>query len=132
MKLLLERKYKKENYTIGKLYIDGIYFCDTLEDTVRIKDCNCIYKIYGETAIPEGEYDIKIIERSNGILTPMLINVPCFNGILIHSGNDEDDTEGCILVGINREKGKVLNSRNTFNLLMNNLLSAEKITIEIK
>lgn len=119
MKLLLERLYKKEEYTIGKLYIDGIYFCDTLEDKVRIVNNNCDDKVYGRTAIPEGTYSISLIFRgSNGVLTPYLNNVPCFSGILIHSGNHHEHTEGCILVGVNKVKGMVLDSRKTFNELM--------------
>jgi hypothetical protein len=133
MELILERKFKKEDYTIGRLYIDGVYFCDTLEDRVRIINGNCSDKIYGQTAIPEGTYDVKLIHRtSNGVLTPWLQNVPCFTGILIHSGNDELDTEGCILVGQNKIKGKVINSISTFNNLMIILEEEENIIITIK
>lgn len=105
MKLTLKRIFLGTDYTIGKLYIDGEYFCDTLEDTVRDE------KIPGETAIPCGIYDV-VVNMSNKFKRklPLLLNVPNFTGIRIHRGNTAKDTEGCILVGENREKGKVLNS----------------------
>jgi len=132
MKLKLKRIFKGEDYTIGKLYLDDFYFCDTLEDKVRIKDCNCKDKIYGKTAIPEGEYRIEMIHRSsNNVLTPLLIDVPCFTSILIHAGNDQYDTDGCILVGENKVKGKVLNSRVTFENLIRILKEEENKLIEI-
>ena len=113
MKLKLQRTFKAETYTIGKLFIDGVYFCDTLEDKVRD------VKIKGITAIPTGKYKIQIT-MSNRFkkLMPLLINVPNFEGVRIHSGNTSEDTEGCILVGKNSEPGKVTNSRNTFEKLM--------------
>lgn len=113
MKLKLQRIFKAETYTIGKLFIDGVYFCDTLEDKVRD------VKIKGITAIPTGKYKVKIT-MSNRFkkLMPLLIDVPNFEGIRIHSGNTSEDTEGCILVGKNSETGKVTNSRNTFEKLM--------------
>lgn len=113
MKLKLQRTFKAETYTVGKLFIDGIYFCDTLEDKVRD------VKIKGITAIPTGKYKVQIT-MSNRFkkLMPLLINVPNFEGVRIHSGNTSEDTEGCILVGKNSEPGKVTNSRNTFKKLM--------------
>ncbi len=113
MKLKLQRIFKAETYTIGKLFIDGVYFCDTLEDKVRD------VKIKGITAIPTGKYKVKIT-MSNRFkkLMPLLIDVPNFEGVRIHSGNTSEDTEGCILVGKNSETGKVTNSRNTFEKLM--------------
>lgn len=113
MKLKLQRIFKAETYTIGKLFIDGVYFCDTLEDKVRD------VKIKGVTAIPTGKYKVKIT-MSNRFkkLMPLLIDVPNFEGVRIHSGNTSEDTEGCILVGKNSETGKVTNSRNTFEKLM--------------
>lgn len=113
MKLKLQRIFKAETYTIGKLFIDGVYFCDTLEDKVRD------VKIKGITAIPTGKYKVKIT-MSNRFkkLMPLLIDVPNFEGIRIHSGNTSEDTGGCILVGKNSETGKVTNSRNTFEKLM--------------
>lgn len=130
MLLTLKRTYKGPEYTIGKLYINKEYFCDTLEDAIREK------KIYAETAIPFGKYEVTISysPRFKKNL-PLLLNVPNFEGVRIHSGNTKDDTEGCILVGFNKAKGKVLDSRVTFTRLMNKLKPIfemkEKIEIEI-
>lgn len=109
MKLLLNRKYLKETYTIGTLSIDGIYFCDTLED--RVRDLTREAKIAGKTAIPEGEYEIIInISPRFRRKLPRLVDVPGFSGILIHRGNTAEDTAGCILVGENKMKGRLVNS----------------------
>ncbi len=118
MNLRIERVFKGDKYTIGKLYIDGQYFCDTLEDKVRELSSKSD-KIYGKTAIPEGIYDV-ILTYSPKFkrLLPLFLNVPYFKYIRIHSGNDEDDSSGCILVGENKIKGKVINSRITENRLM--------------
>lgn len=135
MKLKLERIYKGETYTIGKLYIDDKYFCDTLEDTTRELN-NKDDKIYGKTAIPTGLYDV-ILSFSPTFqrVLPLLLNVPYFKYIRIHSGNDEEDSEGCILVGFNKIKGKVIDSKDALNMLMELLQDAEdnneKIQIEI-
>ena len=123
MKLTLNRIALRQTYTIGKLYIDGKYFCDTLEDTVRDtnksgKFDNGEKKVKGKTAIPYGTYEIKWTYSPRfKKYTPQLMNVPSFEGILIHSGNTSKDTEGCILVGENKKKGMVLNSRATVNKL---------------
>lgn len=143
MILKLKRIFKGETYTIGRLYLDGEYFCDTLEDKVRDLpakcpntpkgiNCKCPEKTYGRTAIPEGEYKVTMEHspRFKRVL-PRLHDVPHFIGILIHSGNDESNTEGCILVGKNKVKGKVLESRITSDAL-NEILNKEKdITIQI-
>jgi hypothetical protein len=104
--LKIKRIAFKEKYTIGKLYINGEYFCDTLEDAVREK------KIKHETAIPKGEYEV-IMYNSPRFkrLLPLLKDVPNFTGILIHRGNTNADTSGCILVGENKKVGMVLNSK---------------------
>ena len=128
--LLIRDTYTKES-TIGKLYIDGKYECDTLEDVVREE------KIFGETAIPEGEYTIilNLSSRFKKIL-PLLLNVPSFEGIRIHSGNNAEDTHGCILVGVRDKKDWIGNSKKTFISLMLKLIETqnkkEKITIRIK
>lgn len=103
-------------YTIGKMYIDGEYFCDTLEDRVRDINKNGKFdngevKVAGETAIPYGRYQVVVTmsPRFKREL-PRLLNVPNFEGILIHRGNTASDTAGCILVGENKVKGKVINS----------------------
>lgn len=143
MKLLLKRKFRGAEYTIGDLFIDGEFFCNTLEDKVRDLPllcadtpnwigCRCPEKVYAKTAIPYGEYKItmKMSPRFKRVL-PYLHDVPHFLGILIHSGNTDDDSAGCPLVGFNRVKGKVLDSRLTSDRL-NEILSKESdITIEI-
>ena len=141
MTLELKRIFKGENYTIGRLFIDGEYFCDTLEDPVRqldsIKD-----KIYSETAIPAGKYKVSMsivspkysIRKSYnwcGGRLPRLIDVPFFEGILIHSGNTPDHTAGCILVGENKIKGQVINSMNTLKNLWVKLNVADEVGEEI-
>ena len=137
MELLLDRIYKGPKYTIGKLYIDGAYFCDTLEDVVRDLGIDGSGKIKHETAIPPGRYKV-ILSMSNRFkkVMPLLLSVPYFSGIRIHSGKDKEDTSGCPLVGDNKVKGKVLNSRKTFNVLMVELqiatTSGEEIYITVK
>lgn len=131
MRIVVKRTFKGKDYTIGKLYINGQYLCDTLEDVVRPID----EKVYGKTAIPEGTYTI-VLTMSNRFkkILPLLLQVPKFEGVRIHSGNTAADTEGCILVGKNKEKGKVLESRAVFAQLMKRLESVENkenITIEI-
>lgn len=110
MRLLLERRFKGDGYTIGSLYVNGEKFCDTLEDRVRdLADGES--KVQGETAIPEGRYRV-IVNRSPkfGRDLPRLLDVPQFEGVLIHRGNSAEDSAGCILVGENKVKGKVINS----------------------
>ena len=141
MKLTLNRIALRQTYTIGKLYIDGKYFCDTLEDTVRDtnksgKFDNGEKKVKGKTAIPYGTYEIKWTYSPRfKKYTPQLMNVPSFEGIRIHSGNSNTDTEGCLLLGENKKVGMVLNSRATINKfypLIKKACSKGKVTIEIK
>ena len=124
MELVLKRIAKKKDYTIGNLYINGDFFCNTLEDVVRIQpgaslsECRRL-KVQTKTAIPYGTYTLTIdMSMKYKKRMPRLLNVPAFEGIRIHSGNTAADTDGCILVGLNRVKGKVINSRETFNKLM--------------
>lgn len=142
MNITLNRIAKKAKYTIGKLYINDQYFCDTLEDTDRGLTQSMTEqqigskKVYGETAIPTGTYRI-IINYSNKFKKqmPLLLNVPGFAGIRIHSGNTEKDSLGCILVGKNKAVGKVLESRDTYSKLFSILQEANKketIKITIK
>ena len=139
MTLTLDRKYKLPTYTIGKLYIDGEYFCDTLEDKDRgltdnmtVSEISKI-KIKKETAIPTGTYKITITYSNRFKKNMPLINdVKGFEGIRIHSGNTDKDTEGCILVGFNKIKGNVINSRDTYNKLFSILSKSNNITITIK
>ena len=136
MDVTAKRLYFCEDYTIGKLLVDGKYFCDTIEDkdrglkqsmsTTEIKE----KKVYGKTAIPTGKYilrmdivsekykDIKWYkENCDGGRIPRLESVKGFSGVLIHPGNTEKDSLGCIIVGFNKEKGKVLKSKDTFKKL---------------
>ena len=142
MDLYLKRIAKKKTYTIGKLYIDGVYFCDTIEDCDRgLKQtdayaANKRKKVQNETAIPTGRYQVTLGVQSerfkkkaqyafcNGYL-PRLLNVPCFEGILIHIGNTAADSSGCILVGQNKVVGKVINSTQTFLKLYSKLQDAK-------
>lgn len=140
MELLLERKYLKDKYTIGNLYINGVFFCNILEDKVvdlnknGLFDCG-EFKIKGHTAIPYGKYKVKLTYSPKFKRElPLLINVPHFEGIRIHRGNTSEDSAGCLLPGENREKGKVLNSTKYETELIKKIKSLpvnEKITIKI-
>ena len=131
MELKLDRKYKKQNYTIGDLYINSQWFCNTIEDKVRILN-SFEDKVYGETAIPEGRYKVLVTYSPKfKRYLPELINTPFFKNIRIHSGNTEKDSEGCIIVGENKVKGKVVNSKATLDRLMNILLPASQRGEEI-
>ena len=141
MKLTLKRIALRQTYTIGRLYVDGNYFCDTLEDTVRDLNKNGKFdngekKVYAKTAIPYGTYEIKWTYSPRfKKYTPQLMNVPSFEGIRIHSGNTSADTEGCLILGENKQVGKVLNSRATINKfypIIKKACSKGKVTIEIK
>lgn len=128
--LYLKRVAYRDTYTIGKLYVNGQYFCDTLEDCYRGDHLDKT-KIKGKTAIPRGTYrGIFNYSPKFKKYLPLLMDVPYFTGIRIHSGNTAEDTEGCILVGQNLVVGKVLNSRITYNKLAAALGNKEfKITI---
>lgn len=143
MELTLKRKFLGPNYTIGDLYINNVFFCNTLEDTVRNlpsqcpdtprgRDCTCSQKIYAQTAIPAGTYKITI-EYSPKFKRPLpyLHDVPHFIGILIHSGNTAKDSAGCILVGLNTVKGRLTSSRATSDKLTALLAKEKNITIQI-
>lgn len=125
MDLKVIRIAKRDTYTIGKLYIDGEYFCDTCEDRDRQLDSSMSIeeireiKVYGETAIPTGTYRVAITYSMKfRKMLPELIGVKGFSGIRIHSGNTSKDSLGCILVGKNTRKGQVTSSRATFDRLM--------------
>lgn len=154
MELKVKRKAFEKDYTIGKLYIDGVAFCDTLEDTDRgltqdmpLEEIKS-KKVYGKTAIPTGTYEIdmntvspKFEKRSwakpFGGKIPRLINVPGFEGILVHPLNQASESLGCIGVGKNSIKGMITDSSRTFMTLMTKYLlpakvKGEKITITIE
>lgn len=117
MELKLRRIAKRNTYTIGRLLINGEYFCDTLEPKVR--DLSKELKVKGKTAIPAGRYRLYLTYSSRfKRILPLVDNVPQFSGVRIHRGNTAKDTEGCILVGYNREVGKVLDSAVTEQRLM--------------
>lgn len=127
MLITVKRLYKTENSTIGELLVDGIWECFTLEDVERP------VKIKGETAIPKGTYKV-IINESNRFkrLLPLLLDVPGFEGVRIHSGNTNHDTEGCILVGQSRNKEYIGQSRKAFEKLFKKMQKAKDITLTIQ
>jgi adenylate kinase family enzyme len=130
--LNLRRKWFTDKSTIGELYFGLDKFCYSLEDSVRFK------KIQNVTAIPSGRYEV-VITFSNRFLNlmPLLLNVPGFDGIRIHSGNTDADTDGCILVGKTRfddQPDVIFESRAAFSDLMEKLTEAikqGKVFIEI-
>lgn len=153
MKLKVDRKWKKATYTIGRLYVDGALFCNTLEDKDRglnqkmpTGQINQV-KVFGETAIPTGTYGVamnivspkfarvKWIKDFCGGKMPRLLNVKGFDGILIHNGSTARDSAGCLLVGKNTIVGKLTQSRETFKAIYKLMKDAadrgEEITIEI-
>lgn len=153
MKLTLDRKWKKEEYTIGRLYVNGEYFCNTCEDTDRGLDERMeLWQIRGKkiptrTAIPMGTYTITLdvisskfgkyefYERVCKGRLPRLLDVKGFDGILIHCGANAGNSAGCILVGDNTIKGGLTNSKDRFEDLYAMMVSAklndEDIVIEI-
>ena len=119
MKITINRIFKGAEYTIGRLALDGKYFCDTLEDRVRTNG----EKVRGQTAIPAGNYEVILnwSPRFKRVL-PMVLDVPGFSGVRIHAGNCAEDTEGCVLVGFNQVKGRLVASRHTLERMMEKLL----------
>lgn len=153
MNLKLKRLYKKPTYTIGKLYIDDVYFADTIEDKDRGLTSNMTeeqiksIKIKNETAIPTGTYQIDMNSVSPkfgstswakpyGGKVPRLIGIKGFDGVLIHlTGNTSKDTSGCILVGKNNVVGMITQSRDYVSKLYQILFSIckkEKVYITIE
>ena len=141
MQLRLERLWPKPTYTVGRLYVDGQLFCNTLEDKVADLNRNGVFdgtekKVPGETAIPYGTYRVFYGWSPRfGRNLPRLLNVTAFEGILIHPGNTAEDSAGCILVGKNTEVGRLTQSRY-YSDELNKLIDAaqrrgENITIEI-
>jgi hypothetical protein len=138
MKLQLKRRFFAPTYTIGTLSIDGVPFCDVIEDVNRDKNHDGDLsdpgeaKVYGKTAIPFGTYKVVITPSARFKRElPLLLDVPEFEGIRIHSGNTNEDTHGCLLVGDNKVKGKVINSVATMERLMPILKKAKYLEIEI-
>lgn len=152
MELKLDRKYKKQGYTIGKLYVNGEFFCDTVEDEDReLEKCPddeslLSVKVYAKTAIPKGKYAVRLTVSPRfktrswaakyGGKVPELVNVRGFSGVRIHPGNTAEDLEGCIAPGENKIKGGVINSTAKFTRLMDGFLlpafqGGEQVTLEI-
>ena len=129
MELKLIRKFPAPDCVIGELYVNGKFECYTCEDIERP------VKLAGVTAIPRGHYEVVITysERFKKQL-PLLLNVPNFSGVRIHTGNTSKDTEGCILPGKGKTKNSVTQSRIAFDALFTKLKAAavkEKIILEI-
>ena len=133
-KIKIIRDTFSDESTIGKLYIDGEYFCETLEDKDRFLEAGGV-KIYGKTCIPRGTYQLAIT-MSNRFKKelPLLLNVPQFEGIRIHAGNTAADTDGCILLGRTRRNNFVENSRDAVNEFIEKLakmLEDDEVWIEV-
>ena len=153
MRLRVERRWKKETYTIGVLFVDGIRFCETLEDKDRgLKQTDSLSyikarKVYQETAIPTGVYEVAMNITSPKYSAsawywklcqgkvPRLLNVPGWEGVLLHTGNTALDTAGCLLTGRNTKVGQLTESKATYEKLYKKMKAAydrgEKITVEI-
>ena len=144
MELKIDRRYKKDTYTIGNLYINGEWFCSTLEDKDRgltqsmpVEKIKAL-KVPSETAIPSGRYIIRMdivspkfntydwYRKNFGGRMPRFESVKGFSGILIHPGATALDSAGCVLVGFNKVKGKLVESRATFLKLWKVLEAARK------
>ena len=137
--MVLERFAKMATYTVGHLYVkqepemkcidgqlvtvDKRYLCDTLEPKRR--NLKKEKKVPGRTAIPEGRYRVLITKsyRFQRWL-PILLDVPGFSGVRLHSGNYPSDSQGCILTGFNRKKGMVVNSRSALQMVMLEITAA--------
>ena len=142
MKIELHRKWRKQGYSIGVLYVDGRRICETLEDEDRGLSSDMSLseilrkKVKGETAIPTGTYLVRwTYSPKYKRMMPLLDGVPGYSGIRIHSGNRAKDTEGCILCGRNTEVGTVTNSRYWTGKVQGMIESAakrnEEVTIRI-
>lgn len=142
MEFKLVRRYKGPKYTIGSLYINNVYKCDTIEDIDRglydtmTKEEIKSKKIYGQTAIPYGEYEVQVTYSPKFKRDlPILLNVKGFDGIRIHRGNTQEDSSGCIIPGENKEVGKVLNSTKyeleLVSIIKNVNKLGEKVIIKI-
>jgi hypothetical protein len=154
MEILVDRKWKKEDYTVGRLFVDGDFFCNTMEDKDRGLDDSMDErtirnkKVYSKTAIPTGRYEIDMVTVSPKFSqkpfymdfckgrVPRLKNVKGFIGILIHCGTTQYSSAGCIIVGHNTIKGRLTDSQEVFKNLYTKMKAAhdkgEKIFITIE
>lgn len=147
MEVLVKRIFNCPTYCISHIYIDGKYICDGIEDTDRMFDDSMsetyisTHKVYAKTAIPTGKYKmtLKVVSPKfvlkhyyktfcNGKL-PRLEKVKGFKGILWHCGNTAEDSAGCLLLGYNKVKGRVINSRQAFENIYNILRQADEINV---
>lgn len=126
MEIKVIRKEFTDKSTIGEMFLDGEFFCYTLEDVIRE------VKVYGETAIPYGRYKV-IVNMSNRfkVLMPLLIDVPGFEGVRIHKGNKAIETHGCLLVGLSKDKDFIGMSKIAFEKLMKRLEGQNNIYLTI-
>ena len=142
MELKVIRKNFAEGYTEGEMYIDGKYFCKTLEDKNRDLNRNGKFdngekKVYGETCIPFGKYNVSLtMSQKFGRKLPLIEDVPEFSGIRIHRGNKPADTLGCILVGEAVKNGWLSNSTPIEKALVEQMgiaiSNGEDVTITIE
>lgn len=142
MDLLVKRLWPKANYCVGQMYIDGKFFCNTLEPKVVDVDKSGKFdgnekKVYGKSAIPYGTYKVVYTESPRfKRKLPRLVDVPHFEGILIHPGNTVEDTQGCILVGKNTSTGRLSDSRVTSDhlnaLIDRTIKNGGEVTITIE
>lgn len=142
MRLQLQRRYLGPTYTIGSLFLNGVYLCDTIEDKVRDlnQDGDLLdegeEKVYSETAIPYGVYGMELsMSPKFKRRLPLVLDVAHFTGIRIHRGNTAGDSHGCILPGENKVKGRVVNSTKYEKIIVEKMIIAienkEELTIEI-
>jgi len=136
LELLLERMILTDKSTIGKLYINGEFFCYTLEDVDRHLEIYPDVKVYGKTAIPRGSYVVTYRYSPHFAMTlPYINDVPGFEYVMFHWGNKPEDTDGCILVGDSYADDWISHSRATFSKLMryidDAMESGDQITLEI-
>ena len=142
MLITIDRAWKRESYTMSRLFVDGENFCNALEDTDRglyqglCREYVLAKKVKGATAIPRGTYNViyTYSPRFKRKL-PLIENVTGYEGVRIHPGNTAKDTEGCILVGQNLKVGMVLNSREWTEKLITKMQTAwskgEKVKLKI-
>ena len=127
MTLRLVREPSIGGTTLGCVFIDGHFACFSLEDQLREIPGQPVtaWKVAGGTAIPAGRYRVLVTESPRfGRPLPLLVAVPGFEGVRIHPGNTVADTEGCILVGRDRQPGRVLQSRVAFDALFAQIAAA--------
>jgi Family of unknown function (DUF5675) len=128
MDIQITRVILTPSSTIGELSLDGMFFCYTLEDATRPPGV----KLPGATSIPYGSYKV-IIDHSTRFNKdmPHILNVPGFEGIRIHCGNTDKDTEGCILLGREYTDNAILYSRDAFNAFFDRLKEAGDATLTV-